>query len=57
MTTSPQQARDAFKELSRHLGKDVSLACVKTLVMFINEVEIQQNPQTPALLKPKLDWT
>lgn len=53
--TTPAQAREALKQLcalSKHLGKDVDLGCVKKLVMFINEVERSKVKPVPALLQP-----
>lgn len=55
MMTTPDEARKALQQLcalSKHLGKDVDLGCVKKLVMFINEVERMKQPQTAALFKP-----
>ena len=55
MMTTPDEARKALQQLcalSKHLGKDVDLGCVKKLVMFINEVERSKVKPVAALFQP-----
>lgn len=54
MNITPDVARNALKDLcalSKMLGKETDLGCVKKLVQFIDQQE-KQFPKVAVLLKP-----